>query len=170
MGIILIVSGAVLVERNTQNAKINSGRISKKSMILPLLAAMFLGWAYIIRKMGLNIYDEPIMGACLSYIAALSLYALLPRLSTYVKRSLSFNMKNLRLFWKSGVCICAAWFCAYYAIRYGDVAVVSPIVDTEPLFIALLAYVYLKDLETISLKLAAGTFIIVLGVSFITMF
>jgi drug/metabolite transporter (DMT)-like permease len=51
----------------------------------------------------------------------------------------------------------------FYALRYGDVSTVTPLIQVEPLFIFLLIHYYLKGMEKISLRLVAGSVAIILG-------
>jgi len=60
--------------------------------------------------------------------------------------------------------------CTYYALRYGDVSTVTPLMNTQPLFIFFLAHIFLRELEKVTYKLVAGALIIVTGVSLITIF
>jgi uncharacterized membrane protein len=65
--------------------------------------------------------------------------------------------KDLRLFWKPGASLSLAWILTFYALSYERVSIVTPLLQTEPLFVLLLAYLHLKGLERISLKVVTGT-------------
>ncbi|NIM45501.1 MAG: EamA family transporter [Nitrososphaeria archaeon] len=168
-GIGFIVLGAVLIERNLHGGG-QSTKLSRVNMIFPLLGAVTFASSQAFRKIGLNLYNEPIIGVALGYLTALCLFAALIALSAKLRKSVSLGLQTFRLFWRAGLCLCGGWFFAFYALRYGDVSVVVPLFASEPFFILLLSYVFLKGLEKITLKLLIGTFIIILGVSFVTMF
>ena len=56
----------------------------------------------------------------------------------------------------------------YIALSKGDVSVVVPLINTNPLFIVLFSAVFLRDLETINARVAAGAVLIVSGIALIT--
>ncbi len=58
----------------------------------------------------------------------------------------------------------------YYALRYGDVSTVTPLMNVEPFFVFILAYLVLREQEKITYKLVIGTLFIVVGISLINMF
>ena len=55
-----------------------------------------------------------------------------------------------------------------FALRVGTVSVVAPLSGTMSLFVLALSWLFLRDIERITLRLAAGTLLIVLGVYLIT--
>ncbi|GAI39745.1 unnamed protein product, partial [marine sediment metagenome] len=62
IGTIFIIFGAILIERSINTSNNNIGRFKKVFLVFPLFAALMTGSSQVIRKMGLNIYDEPIIG------------------------------------------------------------------------------------------------------------
>lgn len=59
IGIICISVGVVCLERSSSEPKAGTERIFKKGLVFPLLAALIAAFAFILRKHGLNIYNEP---------------------------------------------------------------------------------------------------------------
>jgi len=169
-GIVCVVCGGAIIEKTTHHNKMKSRKTTKTGLIFSSFAAITAGFGYVVRKMGLNIYDEPIIGAALGYLTALLLYTFLLTLSPNMRSSVSANKQAFRRFWKTGVCLCIGWFLAFHALTYGDVTIVTPLIDTEPFFVFLFAYFYLRKLEIISSKLIIGTLVILIGITFITMF
>ncbi|NIM44843.1 MAG: EamA family transporter [Nitrososphaeria archaeon] len=168
-GTILIVFGVVMIEMHGR--KIGLKGMKKGWLILPLLGAMIGGVAVVVRKMGLNIYDEPIIGAAMGNLAALCLQSILITMVSFSFRSsVQFNQQTLRLFWKTAASMCAGWLLTFYALRYGDVTVVRPLTMMDALFIFPLAHLYLKGLESLSLRLIIGALIIIAGATAITFF
>jgi drug/metabolite transporter (DMT)-like permease len=119
---------------------------------------------------GLNVYPEPVTGVALAFLTALLLYTVMFSLSPKIRRVTPINVHTFKLFWKAGVCNAIGWLFMFYAIQYGDVTVVTPLLQIQPLFILIFTYFYLKKLETLSKQLVLGTVIIVLGVILITAF
>jgi drug/metabolite transporter (DMT)-like permease len=75
--------------------------------------------------------------------------------------------QNLRWFWVAGIGQAVTWMLAFYALSFDQVSTITPLLSVEPVFVALLAYFYLKQIETVSKKLVAGIVITVLGVALI---
>jgi len=119
--------------------------------------------------MGLIIYNEPILGIALGYVMALSIYTLMIMMSKNMRSIVSVNRHTFQIFWKAGLFMCLGWVMSFYAVLYGDVVIVGPLMNTEPLFIFLFAYMYLRELETVTFKLILGSLIIILGVALISM-
>ena len=67
------------------------------------------------------------------------------------------------MFWKPGLGVALGALISFYALSYGMVSVVAPIVQIMPLFVLLLTYLYLKELEKISSRFVINTIIIVIG-------
>ena len=162
IGLICIMIGVVRIETSLGKPKTGSRRAEKKGLVFPLLAALAVSISYILRKYGLNVYNEPLLGAAIGYSSSFLLYLLLSIFSDTQLKSL-YSSKNFRLFWKAGVMQTLGWVLSFYALRHEKVSIVTPLMQTQPLFVLLLAYLYLKELEHLSFKLVVGTFLIVIG-------
>lgn len=161
IGILCVVFGAILIETINRNHTQSS---IKKGLLYSFSAALLVGFSYIARKEGLIFWDSPIIGATVSYIAALLVYSCaLPFLSNKINNKI-LNRSNFKLFWKAGVGISIGQLLSFYALKYDNVSTVVPLIQIEPLFIFLFIHYYLKSIEIISRKLVLGTIIIILGV------
>ncbi len=169
VGMICILCGVVLIERNLHGSPFKSASPARMRIIFLLSVALSLGFAYVLRKMGLNTYIEPIAGVAITYLSSLCFLLFLAVLSTRVRGSLTVSRRNVRLFWRPGLVICAQ-LSTYYALRYGDVSTVTPLMNVEPFFVFILAYLVLREQEKITYKLVIGTLFIVVGISLINMF
>lgn len=167
VGVVCIVLGAVVIQNSIHGGSVSKGL--KSTSLLPFFAAVVLGVSYVVKKVGSSLYNDPLAAVALGNFAALLLYIPLGTSST-IREHVSLDRKNLGLFWKGGLAACAAFLFSFYALQYGDVTVVVPLIQTEPLFILLLTPFYLKGLETLSVKLIAGALSIVLGVTLIALF
>jgi drug/metabolite transporter (DMT)-like permease len=161
IGVICIVAGVMFIERSLGKPKTEMKKISKKGLIFPLLATLTIASSQLVRKYGLNIYNEPLLGVAIGYSSSFLLYLLL--LTSKMQYSMPL-WKDLRLFWKPGVFLSLGWILSFYALSYERVSIVTPLLQTEPLFVLLLAYLHLKGLEHISLKVVTGTILIVIGI------
>ena len=167
IGMACIVVGVVFIERSLSKPKTGSTRISRRGLVFPLLASLTVAFAFVIRKHGLNIYNEPLLGAAIGYFSTFLLYLILP-FSSYNKRGSKFSGKDFRLFWKAGVGMSLAWILSFYALQHGRVSIVTSLIQTEPLFILFFTHLYLKELECVSFKLLISALLIVTGVMFVS--
>lgn len=163
IGIIFIVVGVICIERNLSYSEAGSRRVSKRGLALPLLSSIAIATSQIIRKHGLNIYNEPFLGVALGYLLSFLLYLLVLACSNSTRASLSLS-RDFQLFWKAGVLMTLAWALAFFALSYERVSIMTSLLQTEPLFVLSFAYIYLKELEHIPFRLIASTLLIFLGV------
>lgn len=71
------------------------------------------------------------------------------------------------MFWKACVGLSIGWLLAFFALSYERVSTVTPLLQTESLFIIIFSHMLLKKLEHISLGLVVGALFIVFGVTLI---
>jgi uncharacterized membrane protein len=76
--------------------------------------------------------------------------------------------QDFRFFWKAGIGQALSWILSFYALSYEQVSIITPLLSIEPLFVALFAYVYLRELEHVSRKLVVSIILTVLGVVLVT--
>jgi drug/metabolite transporter (DMT)-like permease len=69
----------------------------------------------------------------------------------------------------AGITISLGMVCIYYALDLGKVSVVIPISSTGPFFSLLLAAVFLRDVEKVTLRIVASAVMIVGGVVLLTL-
>lgn len=162
IGIICIVVGVACIERSLSKPRIGAKGVSRKGLIFSLLASLTVSFAYITRKHGLGIYNEPLLGAAIGYSLSFFLYVLL-LIPSHTTRDSRFSSKDFELFWKAGTCLSLAMALSFYALSHERVSIVTPLLQTEPLFVLFFAHLYLKELEHMSFKLAISTFLIVIG-------
>ena len=165
LGITSIIIGVIFIQTSSKN-DVNHKRNWGKSLFLPVLATLTIAVAQIIRKNGLNIYNEPLLGAAVGYAFSLSLYLLLLSISETWHRSF-FPKRDFRLFWKAGLGITLSMILSFYAVSYEEVSIVTPLLAVEPLFVVFFAYLYLKELEQISYKLVLSVILTVSGVALV---
>ncbi len=170
VGMICVICGVVLIERNARGNPVKSVSTTWATLVFPLSSALLIGFGSILRKMGLNVYNEPILGIAVTYLSSLCLYTLLTTISTSMRKSISMGRRSLQLFWKPGLIMGLGHLSIYYALSYGEVSTITPLMNVQPFFILLLAYVFLRELEKITPKLIVGALIIVIGASLITIF
>ncbi len=168
VGIVLIVSGIIIFERdkNSQNAH---GRINRKDLAIPFMAALSGGVAITFRKLGLQELNLPVVGAALGFSAALATYLIVLALSPKQRRQFVFKPEDFTLFVAGGLSLAVGWLCILYSLSYGDVVLVAPLTSLHPLVVLVLSTVFLKDVERITAKTVLGCATVLLGVVLITL-
>jgi len=167
IGLGCIIAGVIFVGRNINNGDARPKSTSKKVFIVPILGSLAIAFSQIVRKEGLNIYNQPLLGVAVGYSTALIVYLLVLAFSNGARTS-KFSRKDLQMFWKPGVGIAAGWLLSFLALSQEMVSIVAPILQTELLFILFFAYIFLRKLEKISFKLIISALLIVAGVILIS--
>ena len=167
IGLACIIAGVIFVGRTINNGDTQTKSTTKKGLIVPILGSLAIAFSQIVRKEGLNIYNQPLLGVAVGYSTSLIVYLLLLFFSDGARAS-RFSCKDLQMFWKPGVGIAAGWLLSFLALSQEMVSIVAPILQTELLFILFFAYIFLRKLEKFSLKLIASALLIVAGVILIS--
>jgi drug/metabolite transporter (DMT)-like permease len=165
IGLIFIVVGVIIIERDLDKYEVRV-KVSRRSLFFPLFATLTIASSQILRKYGLSISNEPLLGVAVGYSSALLLY--LPIL-VFSNNFQCFFRKGFKLFWKAGVCLALGWLLSFYALSFERVSIVIPLIQMEPLFVLLLTYLYLKKLECITLRTVISTFLIFIGAMLVSM-
>jgi len=167
IGLACIIAGVIFVGRNINNGDAQPKNTTKKGFIIPILGSLAIALSQIVRKEGLNIYNQPLLGVAMGYTTALIVYLLLLFFSNGTRAS-RFSRKDLQMFWKPGVGIAAGWLLSFLALSQEMVSIVAPILQTELLFILLFTYIFLRKFEKFSFKVIASALLIVAGVILIS--
>lgn len=134
---------------------------------LPLAAGAAYASSDILRKAGLTRFDEPILGALIGTVTALSVwsaaYALRPTMRAPVVLGPSFAWFVL-----NGLLIGAAQVALLVALSVGDLSVVSPIVASQPVIVIVLSALVLRDVERLRWGSVLGAALVVVGVVWLT--
>jgi drug/metabolite transporter, DME family len=136
-------------------------------LFFPLGAALLTGISQNIRKTGLLILPNPFLAAAVTTTTSL-LVLCLSLLFTGQFVSLRIEKKSLPLYGSAAVISTLAQMCTFIALSRGEVSVVIPLVNTNPLFIVILSALFLKDLEKVNALVGMGSVLIVVGIALIT--
>jgi uncharacterized membrane protein len=161
LGTCVIVLGTILLS--------TSGRyvgFRPVHLFYPFLSAFCFGAVVIIRKLGLS-HASPMFGYAINVTTAFI------ALTAYLMASGQFSTvacdgKSLRHFVVAGLGENIGVLFVLIALSLGQVSVVTPLNGTAPLFVLVLAYIFLKDIERLTGRLVFGTVLIVLGVFLLT--
>lgn len=160
LGIVLVVCGVYLI---SGGGAITRGRY----VYLPLLSAMFFGMAHMLRKVGLAGVQSLILGGFLQGATA-SLIGPLFLKAGAGWRPFVFAKRSVGYFVLAGFCMASGQFTLLYALEWGPVSRVSPLVSTVPLFTLVLTPVLLGGKERITRRIIFGACFIVAGVALVT--
>jgi drug/metabolite transporter (DMT)-like permease len=138
-----------------------------KGLLIPVTGSLLVAISSIIRKEGLNIYNQPFLGVAVGYTASLFFYLMVLGFSK-PDANLQYSKKDLKLFWKSGVGIAIGWLLSFFALSQEMVSIIVPLLQTELLFIILFSYIFLRKIEKISITLIAGALLIITGIILIS--
>ena len=166
IGLTCIVAGVIFIGKTTNNTQKNK-HTTKKALIVPVLGSLTIAFSQIVRKEGLNIYNQPLLGLAVGYATTLIVYLAVIAFSKTAATS-KFSQKDLKLFWKPGLGIAIGWLLAFLALSQEMVSIVVPVLQTELLFILLFSYIFLRKLEKFSFTLVISALLVIAGVILIS--
>lgn len=164
VGTLLVIGGVVLLSM----AKPAEGEWRKFDAVYPLLGAMAFGVSTILRKAGLNYVDIPVLAAAVTAgSAALFSFALLQFRGG--KRAFKLTRRSAAWLFTAGLFNTAAMLSVFYALSYGKVVIVEPLVSSNPVLTLLFTAIFLRDLEAINLRVSIGALLTVTGTILVVM-
>ena len=164
LGSVFVVFGVMLISGwGSQN------NVNARDLVIPIGSAFFYASSSALRKIGLNILPESVLGAVVGALTGLIAYPVILRL---MGRTGEFRLsrKALPYLLFGGIATSLAWIGMFFATQQGSVGVVSAIIGSNPLFGLVLSALLLKDTEKFTLSIVAGSFLIVTSVVLITLF
>ena len=130
--------------------------------MFPLLAALFAGIAFPLRRVAFDISNEPLFFAAI--LSIVSFVSLGPYLAIRLKtEKLIWNRRSLPKFVLSGFFETAASLLSLIAVSVGRVVIVSPIVASTPLWTLILTVLFLRGVERINGRTVTGTLAVMTG-------
>ena len=161
-GTLLIVSGIALLSWFRPKA-----HVQLSDLILPLVAALFIGVASVISKFGLNISNVPFSGIAIAVTAGVA-----SQLAVIVSRkkigAISRGFHEAKYFVASGIFAGFALASLFVALSKGNLVVVFPIANTQPLFAIFFSWLLLRKHDHIGMHTIIGALAIVAGASLVT--
>lgn len=134
----------------------------------PLGAAFLTAISQNFRKTGLLIMPNPYVATAVTITTSLVVFSLSLVATGQLRATFQGDRKCLPFYGAAAVVSATAQLLGYIALSEGDVSVVVPLINTNPLFIVLFSALFLRDLETINARVAAGAVLIVTGIALIT--
>jgi len=169
LGTLLIVFGIIFITKNSQGGKAEGWE--KRDLIFPFIAGLLYGLSPIIRKTGLNILNEPLIGATVVTTTALiyNVVIMIIRgkdIKGLIHKEL-INMEGLKFYALSGLFTSLSFIFNLKALSAGKVSILAPIMNTMPFFVLMLSPFLLKKMERVTTEIVAGTILIFTGITMI---
>ena len=165
-GILLVFLSGILIEWSSRETHVE-GKHHRWNLLFPLVGGLTLGVGSIMRKFALDLFNAPVLGVAVAYTFSLVPFLVIFLASKPTREAVSLK-KDLRLFWAAGIGQAVTWVLSFYALSNSEVSIITPLLSTEPVFVAIFAYFYLKKIEKISVKLLVSIFLTVLGIVLVT--
>ncbi len=130
-------------------------------LLFPLGAGFFIAITYVFRKWGLQITPEVFLG-----LAVMSSTALLTSMGAGAVKGQALTIprgRTLLMFTIGGVMAISAHMCVLGALLHGDLLIVVPLQNMEPLFAVVLSRLFLRRLELVTPAVVAGAGLVVTG-------
>src|SRR6266511_3717882 len=137
-----------------------------RQLALPVLSAVCFGVVAVLRKLGLS-DTGAVVGSAINVTTALVAYTAF-LLASGRPEVMVCRGRSLAYFVAAGLTENVGVFMNVVALSLGTVSVVTPLYGTAPIFVLFLAPFFLRDVETLRVRVVAGTILIVLGVYLIT--
>ncbi|MDE2900120.1 MAG: DMT family transporter [Chloroflexota bacterium] len=130
-------------------------------LLFPLGAGFFIAITYVFRKWGLQITPEVFFG-----LAVMSVTALVTSMGMGAVKRQGLSLpggRTLVMFAIGGAMAITAHLCVLGALLRGDLLIVVPLQNMEPLFAVVLSRLFLRRLELVTPAVAAGAALVVTG-------
>jgi uncharacterized membrane protein len=162
----MIIAGITLLSWRSGSMKLAGSAVF---LWYPIAASALAGATQVVRKFGMAAVPHPFLAAA---VTATSSFIVSILTLWYVEKSQETWKMNRQCFWwflGAGVTISLGMTCIYYALDLGKVSVVIPISSTGPFFSLILAAIFLRDVEKVTLRIVVSATMIVGGVVLLTL-
>lgn len=136
-------------------------------LVFPLGAAFLTAVSQSIRKTGLLLLPNPFLAAAVTTTTALVTFLVTQAFMGQL-RLIRVDKRCLPFYGIASVVSTVSQLLAFTALSMGDVSVVVPLVNTNPVFIVIFSAFFLKDLEKINNLVVTGAVLVVSGIAVIT--
>lgn len=171
LGVVLIAVGIATIswEKASGAAADVSGKPA--DLLLPLSAALLFAIEPIFAKAGFSEGTPFFVGLAIKTISAtVGFFGYLRWRGTLPELSELVDDTDFRWYVAAGIANTVFLVAFYASLSVAPVVIVVPIIQGSPLFVVLLSYVFLQDIEHVTAQLAAGVFIVVIGGVLVTVY
>jgi uncharacterized membrane protein len=158
VGTLLVIGGVIVLSM----AKPTQAKWRKFDVIYPLVGALAFGASAILRKAGLGLVNIPLLAAAVTAgTAALFSFALLQIQGG--RHAFKLSRRSASWLFSAGVFNTAAMLSVFFALSHGKVVIVEPLVSSNPVTTLLLTSIFLRDVESLTLRVLLGAALTVTG-------
>jgi drug/metabolite transporter (DMT)-like permease len=169
-GIGLIVVGVAVISSESTDTPITDTRDPRVGVGLVLLSALCFGLDAVLAEIGFTAGTPVFVAVAVKLIAGtLGFFAYLAARRDLPDASV-LRGGDARWFAAAGVASAVFLFAFYSGLEVSQVVVVVPVMQASPLLVAVASYVFLQQLERVTLRLASGAVMVVAGTVAITVF
>jgi len=158
IGTMLVIGGVIVLSM----AKPTQGEWRKIDVIYPLIGALAFGASTTLRKAGLEFINIPLLAAAVTAgSAALFSFTLLQIQGG--KEAFKLTRRSAAWLFPAGIFNTAAMLSVFFALSHGKVVIVEPLVSSNPVTTLLLTSIFLRDVESLTLRVIIGAALTVTG-------
>ncbi len=151
-GTVLIICGVIVISRTHEQ----TAEWRRRDLIFPLLGALSFSFSASVRKLGFFIDNLPLMASCVNATTGLVLAILMIYGQGGPRKVLPMSRSVFAWFVGAGICNTAGMLANFYALSTGDIVIVEPLISTNPVLTVVLTAIFLRDVETVNLRVAVG--------------
>jgi len=163
---LMIIAGITLLSWRADSMKLVGSAVY---LWYPIAASALAGATQVVRKFGLAAVPHPLLAAAVTATSSLVVSLLTLWFVERTQETWKMNRQCFGWFLAAGLTISVAMVCIYYALDLGKVSVVIPIASTGPFFSLILAVLFLRDVERVTLRIVLSAAMIVGGVVLLTL-
>lgn len=170
VGTLSIVVGVMIVMRE-KRSKAGENRVGRSFgyyFMFAVLATILFGLTTVLRKVGISLIPLLSLSLCVAALGTFGVifcwYPFLPR-----TERVQLSWQNIGFFLVSGLMSSLSHLSLFAALQYGTVSVVAPLAYTNPLFVLVFSWLFLRRLEQVTISLVIGALMICLGAGLVTM-
>ena len=158
IGTLLVISGVITLSVS----KPATGEWRKFDVIYPLVGAVAFGASSTLRKAGLAFIDIPLLAAAVTAGSAV-VFSLILLLIQGRHTAFTLSARSAAWLIPAGVINTIAMLSVFFALSHGKVVIVEPLVSSNPVITLLLTSIFLRDLESLTLRVIFGAVLTVIG-------
>lgn len=163
IGTVLIVASLWLISGKQEENQ----RWRYVDALLPIGAALISAVSQTLRKQALQIIPDPFVAVAM--VTTVSLLLLLGFVFTTGRaQQLRMERTSFKFFLAAALVATTAQVANFIALGQGQMSVIIPLLNTTPLFTVFFSALFLRQVETVTLRIVSGAILMVGGVILIT--
>lgn len=170
IGILLIVSGTIYLSWETSKTEFDRllDSVDSRDLAIPFIGAFFYGVEPVFAKIGIAEGTPIFIGLAIKTLTATIGFFAYLRWRRSIEFGSLFNDLNLKWYVAAGLLNTSVLLTYYSALAELPVIIVIPIMQTSPLIVILLSFLFLRRLEVVTRRLVVGASLVVIGAIVIT--